>query len=925
MASKPYHLLTYLMTSMRGLTNFITDIRKCQNKQDERARVLKELSNIRNKFQKGARLDSYSRRKYTWKLLYIYILGYSIDIGHVEAMQLISSNSFIEKKTGYTVCAVMFNENDELLTMITQSIKHDLHKESPEPVQCLALSMVANVGGRNMSDALWKDVSNLLTSGSSRSIVRKKASLCMLRLFRKAPENVEIKVVAPKVIQMLNNNFGVAMCAIELCIGLVSYYRAKSAFPEVLKECVAKTIRLLHKLSNEGSRVPDVDYRYYGTLCPWLQVKCLRLLQLFPFPKEHSDKKRLEESLTKILNRDPKRSDRKKNRSNANHAILFETINLVIHYAETSGFKDKKMIDKCVALLGRFVSLKEASIRYMGLDTMARIAKVEGTLENIKKQLTTIQYSLNKDLDVSIRRRALDMLFVMCDESNSRKIIQELLVFMRSADYSIREELVLKIAILAERFATDLRWYIDVILKLINVAGNHVSDDIWYRVIQIVTNNDNLQGYAAFIMYTALQAELVHENGIKVGGYILGEFCDRLLSKSTSADDIFKVLYKHFPLSSGATKALLLSSFIKLANAAPGIMAKVRGLLTKYSVHADVEIQQRAVEYSVFTNSAEGKMMSEVFDVMPPFEGTVSKLEQKAMGKSSARTLWAIAGKKKDDDEDEGDDEDEDDEDEDDEVEEDEEDEEEELEVRDQTAAEFKSILQSVTSSGYLYKSSLLQIGVKMIVGQSQEMKLKIFFGNKSSKPISNLSCTTSESDECEILVRPEDPITVKAKAQEAIFVKATCFRPITKIPEMFISFIHGESKEQIKLRLPVISTNFITGLSVDGTKYLDFWNKYSKEAKAVVEFAYDDVEDLKEEITKRLHCSAIDMSGVVKSTKKMLCLIGTFNAAKKDGSKLKMPVIARFQFKPNCFQVVVHSQHSMVAENILQCVKWMH
>ena len=39
------------------------------------------------------------------------------------------------------------------------------------------------------------------------------------------------------------------------------------------------------------------------------------------------------------------------------------------------------------------------------------------------------------------------------------------------AEMNMREELVLKIAILAERFAKDLRWYVDTILQLITISG----------------------------------------------------------------------------------------------------------------------------------------------------------------------------------------------------------------------------------------------------------------------------------------------------------------------------------------------------------------------------------------------------------------------------------------------------------------------
>jgi len=54
-------------------------------------------------------------------------------------------------------------------------------------------------------------------------------------------------------------------------------------------------------------------------------------------------------------------------------------------------------------------------------------------------------------------------------------------------DPLMRDDLVLKIAILAEMFAENLIWYVDVVVKLIQNA--EVENDIWYRIIQIITGN----------------------------------------------------------------------------------------------------------------------------------------------------------------------------------------------------------------------------------------------------------------------------------------------------------------------------------------------------------------------------------------------------------------------------------------------------
>jgi len=69
-----------------------------------------------------------------------------------------------------------------------------------------------------------------------------------------------------------------------------------------------------------------------------------------------------------------------------------------------------------------------------------------------------------KDQDISIRRRALDILYLMCTQKLAPRIVNQLLSYMNESDLDFKEELVLKIAILAEKFAVNLEWYIDVII-----------------------------------------------------------------------------------------------------------------------------------------------------------------------------------------------------------------------------------------------------------------------------------------------------------------------------------------------------------------------------------------------------------------------------------------------------------------------------
>ena len=48
--------------------------------------------------------------RYIWKLLYIYMLGYDVEFGHMEAVSLISSTKYSDKQVGYMVTSVLLNE-----------------------------------------------------------------------------------------------------------------------------------------------------------------------------------------------------------------------------------------------------------------------------------------------------------------------------------------------------------------------------------------------------------------------------------------------------------------------------------------------------------------------------------------------------------------------------------------------------------------------------------------------------------------------------------------------------------------------------------------------------------------------------------------------------------------------------------------------
>ncbi|MBV95275.1 AP-2 complex subunit alpha-2, partial [Eschrichtius robustus] len=230
--------------------------------------------------------------------------------------------------------------------------------------------------------------------------------------------------------------------------------------------------------------------------------------------------------------------------------------------------------------------------------------------------------------DVSVRQRAVDLLYAMCDRSNAQQIVAEMLSYLETADYSIREEIVSSGGL--------------CVVTGTDACVSQLSEEVWYRVIQIVINRDDVQGYAAKTVFEALQAPACHENLVKVGGYILGEFGNLIAGDPRSSPlTQFHLLHSKFHLCSVPTRALLLSTYIKFVNLFPEVKGTIQDVLRSDSQlkNADVELQQRAVEYLRLSTVASTDILATVLEEMPPFPERESSILAKLKKKKGPSTV----------------------------------------------------------------------------------------------------------------------------------------------------------------------------------------------------------------------------------------------------------------------------------------------
>ncbi|CAN8214802.1 unnamed protein product [Coccothraustes coccothraustes] len=828
---------------MRGLAVFISDIRNCKSKEAEIKRINKELANIRSKFKGDKALDGYSKKKYVCKLLFIFLLGHDIDFGHMEAVNLLSSNRYTEKQIGYLFISVLVNSNSELIRLINNAIKNDLASRNPT-FMGLALHCIANVGSREMAEAFAGEIPKILVAGDTMDSVKQSAALCLLRLYRTSPDLVPMGDWTSRVVHLLNDqHLGVVTAATSLITTLAQKN------PEEFKTSVSLAVSRLSRIVTSASTDLQ-DYTYYFVPAPWLSVKLLRLLQCYPPPEDPAVRGRLTECLETILNKaqEPPKS-KKVQHSNAKNAVLFEAISLIIHHDS-----EPNLLVRACNQLGQFLQHRETNLRYLALESMCTLASSEFSHEAVKTHIETVINALKTERDVSVRQRAVDLLYAMCDRSNAQQIVAEMLNYLETADYSIREEIVLKVAILAEKYAVDYTWYVDTILNLIRIAGDYVSEEVWYRVIQIVINRDDVQGYAAKTVFEALQAPACHENLVKVGGYILGEFGNLIAGDPRSSPLIqFNLLHSKFHLCSVPTRALLLSTYIKFVNLFPEIKTTIQDVLRSDSQlkNADVELQQRAVEYLRLSTIASTDILATVLEEMPPFPERESSILAKLKKKKGPGTVTDLEEIKK------------------------------ERSSDMNGSAEPASVNASVVSTpspsadllglgaapvtnsapppsssgsllvdvfsdsasavaplapgsddnfarfvcknnGVLFENQLLQIGLKSEFRQNLG-RMFIFYGNKTSTQFLNFTPTT----------KPVDP-TVDGGAQVQQVVNIECVSDFMEAPILNIQFRYGGTFQNLSVKLPITLNKFFQPTEMSSQDFFQRWKQLSNPKQEV-------------------------------------------------------------------------------------------
>ncbi|KAI1611258.1 DNA II binding protein 1 [Exophiala viscosa] len=605
---------------MTSLKQFIRNVRASKTIADERAVVQKESAAIRASFREESG-DSNIRRNNVAKLLYLFTLGERTHFGQIECLKLLASPRFADKRLGYLGTMLLLDENQEVLTLVTNSLKNDLN-HSNQYVVGLALCTLGNIASVEMSRDLFPEIETLISTANP--YIRRKAALCAMRICRKVPDLQEHFLEKAKLL-LQDRNHGVLLCGITLISSLCEADEAEGGeegVVESFRPVVNHLVRTIKTLTSSGY-TPEHDVS--GVTDPFLQVKILRLLRVLGRGDATSS-----EQMNDILAQVATNTESTKNVGNA---ILYEAVLTILDIEADSGLRVLG-----VNILGKFLANKDNNIRYVALNTLIKVVAIEPNA--VQRHRNTILECL-RDPDISIRRRALDLSFTLIREDNVRVLIRELLAFLEVADNEFKSVITTQIGIAADRYAPNKRWHIDTMLRVVKLAGNYVKEQILSSFIRLIATSPDQQTYSVQKLYAALKSDITQEALTLSGVWVIGEYGDALLRggsyeeeelvKEVKESDIVD-LYQTILNSTYANQVVtefIITSAMKLTTrmSEPSQIERIRRLMQSRASDLSVEIQQRAVEYgNLFGYDS---IRKGVLERMPPPE---IKEEQRVFG-----------------------------------------------------------------------------------------------------------------------------------------------------------------------------------------------------------------------------------------------------------------------------------------------------
>jgi len=518
-----------------------------------------------------------------------------------------------------------------------------------------------------------------------------------------------------------------------------------------------------------------------------------------------------------------------------------------------------------------------------------------------------------------------------------------------------------------------------VVFKMLESAPDSVSDEVWFRVVQVVTGFDDgmpeseregLQKHAAGKAFQNLATQRVnnvHETLVKLGAYLIGEF-GHLLRDNITAKAQYECIQRHYARGGSQTKHIILLAVAKLFSSnADTLRQSALPWLEDLQESHDAELQQRACECLRVLMQSPPDLVDSVFGGMPVYAEsaqvnnplmqrlkfqsksrahTRAHLEEAAKSEggmfksgnlrgvrsprsgelapspggasigSAGRAIGGPgAGGAESDSSGSGSDD----------------------EAPAGGAATngapapgsgaLRDLWQQVCimPQGRLYSSASLNLDVKQEYNGAAG-RLTVMFTNPGQSPIGNIRVMLPETPHVQMQPASEPPPTLGPGQQAPHLLQVRCMRPFLQPAKYLIEYCDrpGGAPIQVPLMLPCVMTKFITPVEMQLPQFRQYFESFAGPPRESLVIAQAKVNPAQwpNYLTK-----GFNLGLVAGSDPSNAMAVGTFNTATADPSKpgqmMTVPCMLRLEYNQqgNMVRTTVRTQHGEVTQALAQIV----
>jgi len=586
-----------------SLRECISSVLMTQTIEEEKNIASNQLADIRTHIRN---CDISEKPKLIAKMMFFHMRGENTSWGNMEIINLMNNERESYKRIGYIAASVILNDNNELITLMTHTILKDLIS-NVERIQIIALILLSNIISSELAQSCASSVAKCLES--SNPMIQKHAGMTAVSIVRVSPEFMEI--FKPYIAKIMNSmTHSVVSVGISMALELLKLSPNEGEHFAKYLSSFSKIIRNLYT-----SRPPQ-EFKFGAGLFfdPFLQIKIMKIISAIKSPSEEID----DILSTIITGVDVQR--------NTGRSLLLQAVDTIGRVA-----KKPSLISLAYNQIGRLFNFPESNIIYLALSTFSRILYSDKSMiERSSSDSVVLQrYKSNvvrclDHRDPSIRRRALDVITALVDESNVETLIPEVLAYLQFSDIDFRSEMINKVFTSIQRFSPNPKWTFDTVLKLLIESGNYASGEVVNSSCSLISSNSPLHSYMIVSLKTSILENPEKQPLVQIAAWAIGEFIEQY---DIEIINMFKVILM-LPQTIVETKCFIITAVSKI-----GVRFhnenEILPILFELSKNCDLEIQQRSGEMFRILNSpmlSEQLMLTSPQDIQEP-EVVESKVE----------------------------------------------------------------------------------------------------------------------------------------------------------------------------------------------------------------------------------------------------------------------------------------------------------